>query len=257
MTQKEIKEMLDKIQNVKELKEKVEELQREQINEKILAKYFNKIKKYEVNVERIKQIKNLEIEKLDKYDYVLGIDEVGRGPLAGPVVACCTMMKKDSFILKVDDSKKLSEEVREELFETIKKEALFCEVGMSSNKEIDDVNILNATFKAMNEAYLKVKNKIPNDKKVLILIDGNLKNPLIKDDQISVIKGDSKCYSIACASIIAKVTRDRIMDAYDKIYPEYDFINNKGYGTEKHRKALKEIGPIEDLHRKSFISNLV
>lgn len=257
MTQKEIKEILDKIEKIEELKEKVEIFINEGISEKVLSKYINKIKKYELNKERITKIKSFELEKLNEYDYVLGIDEVGRGPLAGPVVTCCTMMKKESFIMKVDDSKKLSEETREELFEEIKKEALFCEVGMSSNEEIDDINILNATFKAMNEAYLKVKEKIEDGKKILVLIDGNLKNPLIKADQITVIKGDSKCYSIACASIIAKVTRDRIMDAYDKVYPEYDFVNNKGYGTEKHRKALKEIGPIEELHRKTFITNLI
>lgn len=257
MTQKEIKEMLDNINDINELARKVVLFKQEGIKEKVLSRYINKINKYEANLERIKQIKSLELEKLNDYDYVFGIDEVGRGPLAGPVVASCVMMKKDSLILKVDDSKKLSEETRENLFDEIKSQALFCATGMASCQVIDEINILNATFKAMHEAYLSIKEKIESDKKVLVLIDGNLKNPLIKDDQITVIKGDSKCYSIACASIIAKVTRDRIMDAYDKVYPEYDFINNKGYGTEKHRKALKEKGPIDELHRKTFITNLI
>lgn len=257
MTQKEIKETLDSINDIDLLNEKINEFKNEGIDEKVLTKYINKVKKHEDKVNKIMVMKMIEENYLKDYDYVVGIDEVGRGPLAGPVVTCCIAMSKLSQILDVDDSKKLTEEVREGLFDEIKEESILIGIGENSAEVIDERNILDATFDAMNKAFIEATKSIPKDKKILVLIDGNLKNPYIECDQVPIIKGDSKVYSIACASIVAKVTRDRMMNELDKDYPEYGFIENKGYGTEKHRKALKEIGPVEGLHRKSFIKNLI
>lgn len=259
MTQKEIKENLDKIEDIGSLRLEVLRLKEEEgISEKTLSKYINKIKKHDLKLDKITKMKEIEKEALSNgYDYVIGIDEVGRGPLAGPVVACATVIDQSVMILDVDDSKKLSEETRERLYQEIKDKALASETGMVSATVIDEVNILQATFRAMAEAYEKVMKVIPEGKRVLTLIDGNQLNPLIKTPQKVVIKGDSKVYSIACSSIVAKVTRDRIMNELHDVYPDYDFINNKGYGTAKHTEALREKGPIPGLHRETFIKNLL
>lgn len=178
--------------------------------------------------------------------YICGIDEVGRGPLAGPVSACAVIMKNDSMIPGINDSKKLSESMREKLYDEIVKDAVCFHVASVDNEEIDRINILNATKKAMTEAVnsLSVKPDV-------LLIDA-VHLPETDILQRSIIKGDAKSYSIACASILAKVTRDRMMKEYDRKYPEYGFSENKGYGTRKHTEAIERFGPCP-IHRRTFI----
>jgi ribonuclease HII len=179
---------------------------------------------------------------------VAGMDEVGRGPLAGNVVTACVVMPEEPAILWVDDSKKLSESRREKVYEEIMAQAVYIGIGEVTPEEIDRINILEATRKAMREAAAKV----PAD---VFLIDA-VTNLGLKGREIPVIKGDASSYSIAAASIIAKVTRDRQMIEMDKLYPEYGFARNKGYGTKEHIEALKRIGPCP-IHRRSFIGHFV
>lgn len=181
---------------------------------------------------------------------VAGIDEAGRGPLAGPVVAAAVILPKDIFLPFLNDSKKVTEKRRDVLFDQIKQEALAYGIGIASNALIDDINILQATYEAMREAISKL-NKTPD----ILLVDA-VHIPDINIKQVGIVKGDAKSVNIAAASILAKVTRDRLMAEYDKIYPEYGFASNKGYGTATHIAALKEIGPCA-IHRKSFIGNFV
>lgn len=204
----------------------------------------------EKEIERLKRLKEFE-EKLyqDGIKYIAGIDEAGRGPLAGPVVIGCTIMSRDSFIEYVNDSKKVSETKREMLYEKITSEALAWSTGIVWQDEIDELNILNATKKALTTAIDKLE--IKPDK---ILVDAIDKIDTKGIPYISIIKGDAKIYSISAASIIAKVTRDRIMREYDEVYPEYGFAGHKGYGTAKHIQAIKENG-ICPLHRKTFVKN--
>lgn len=183
--------------------------------------------------------------------YIAGIDEAGRGPLAGPVVVGVAIMKPDSFIEGVNDSKKVSELKRERLYEKITEEAIDWAVGIVDQKEIDEINILNATKKALTIAISSLK--IKPDK---ILVDALENIDTCGIPYTSIIKGDAKVYSISAASIIAKVTRDRIMQEYDEIYPQYGFAGHKGYGTAKHIQAIKTYGPCP-LHRKSFIKNFI
>lgn len=183
--------------------------------------------------------------------YIAGIDEAGRGPLAGPVVIGCVIMKPESFIEYVNDSKKVSETKREMLYEKITDEAISWSTGIVDEKEIDEINILNATKKALTMAIDKLDVK-PD----VILVDALDKIDTHEIPYISVIKGDAKIYSISAASIIAKVTRDRIMREYDEVYPEYGFAGHKGYGTAKHIQAIREHG-ICPLHRKSFTKNFI
>lgn len=206
----------------------------------------------EKEVERLNKLKEFE-QKLydDKIKYIAGVDEAGRGPLAGPVVIGCVIMKKESFIEYVNDSKKVSEKRREMLYEKITDEAISWSTGIVWQKEIDEINILNATKKALTMAIDNLDVK-PN----MILVDALDKIDTRGIPYISVIKGDAKIYSISAASIIAKVTRDRIMREYDEVYPEYGFSAHKGYGTAKHIKAIKEYG-ICPLHRKSFVKNFI
>jgi len=202
--------------------------------------------------ERLKVLKEYE-NKLHEsgLKYIAGIDEAGRGPLAGPVVVGVVIMKPDSFIEGINDSKKISESKREKLYEQITEEAMAWSVGIVTEKEIDELNILNATKKALEKALDSLQ--IRPDR---ILVDAlehiDTKGVLYT----SVIKGDAKIYSISAASIIAKVTRDRIMREYDEVYPEYGFAKHKGYGTAAHIGAIKEHGPCP-LHRKTFIKNFV
>jgi len=202
--------------------------------------------------ERLKLLKKDE-EQLysENIKLIAGIDEAGRGPLAGPVVVGIVIMPKDSMIEGINDSKKISEKKREKLYEQIKEEAIAWSVGIADQNEIDEINILNATKLALTRAVEAISVK-PD----LILVDAltniNTKGIPYK----SIIKGDSKEYSIASASIIAKVTRDRMMREYDEIYPQYGFSGHKGYGTAKHIAAIKEYGPCI-LHRKSFIKNFI
>ena len=179
---------------------------------------------------------------------VAGMDEVGRGPLAGNVVTACVVMPEDPVIPWIDDSKKLSESRREKVFEEIMKHALYVGVGEISPEEIDRINILDATKNAMRKAA----SEVPAD---IFLVDAVTKLGL-KGKEIPIIKGDATSYSIAAASIVAKVIRDRQMIELDKLYPEYGFARNKGYGTKEHIDALKRIGPCP-VHRRSFITHFV
>lgn len=181
---------------------------------------------------------------------VAGIDEAGRGPLAGPVVAAAVILPKDIFLPFLNDSKKVTEKRRDVLFDQIKQEALAYGIGIASNALIDDINILQATYEAMREAISKL-SKTPD----ILLVDA-VHIPDINIKQVGIVKGDAKSVNIAAASILAKVTRDRLMLEYDKIYPEYGFASNKGYGTAKHIEALKAHGAC-DIHRRSFIGNFV
>ena len=173
------------------------------------------------------------------------------GPLAGPVVVGAVIMPKDSMIEGVNDSKKVSEAKREKLYDIITKEAISYGVGIVYQDEIDEINILQATKKALTMAIKDMKIK-PN----IILVDALSNIDTLGIPYKSIIKGDAKCYQIAAASIIAKVTRDRIMREWDKVYPEYGFLSHKGYGTAKHIEALKQYGPCP-IHRKTFIKNFI
>ncbi len=190
-----------------------------------------------------------EIVKNEGYNIICGVDEAGRGPLAGPVYACAIIMKDDFIIPEVNDSKKLSEKKREALYDLILENALDYSVAFVDEKEIDEINILNATMKAMEMAINGLSIK-PD----LALIDGN-QNRGISIDNRTVIKGDSLSYNIAAASIIAKVSRDRYIVEMDEKYPEYGFKKHKGYGTKEHMDAIREFGPCE-IHRRSFLKKL-
>ena len=179
---------------------------------------------------------------------VAGMDEVGRGPLAGNVVTACVVMPEEPLIVWIDDSKKLSESRREKVYEEILQHALWIGIGEVSPDEIDEINILQATRKAMKAAA----EKVPAD---IFLIDA-VTNLGLKGKEIPLIKGDATSYGIAAASIVAKVTRDRQMAEADRLYPEYGFARNKGYGTREHIEALKKYGPCP-IHRRSFIGNFV
>ena len=184
--------------------------------------------------------------------FIAGIDEVGRGPLAGPVVCACVIMNLDKLIMGVNDSKKLTEKTRENLYDRIIENAVAYSIKQVDEETIDSINILNATKKCMADAVndLKVKPQtLLVDALIIPNIDENIK-------QVSIIHGDATSYNIACASILAKVYRDRLMVELDKDYPEYNFKKNKGYGTAEHINALKKFGPCK-LHRKSFIGHFV
>ena len=201
---------------------------------------------------RLKELKKIEQDIYNKgVKYIAGIDEAGRGPLAGPVVVACVLLPQDSMIEGVNDSKKISEAKREKLYEIITNEAISYGVGIIYQDEIDEINILQATKKGVTQAIKQMAIK-PN----IIMVDALTGIDTLGIPYNSLIKGDAKCYSIAAASIIAKVTRDRIMREWDKVYPQYGFDSHKGYGTAKHIAALKEYGP-SPIHRRSFISKFV
>ena len=189
---------------------------------------------------------------------IAGVDEVGRGPLAGPVVTACVVLPEDFEGLGIDDSKKLSEKKREELYSEIIENAICYGFGLCDNNIIDDVNILEATKIAMKQAVISAEEALKKsgqgEKIDLILVDA-VTIPGIERKQISLIKGDANSISIAAASILAKVKRDRMMREYDDIYPGYDFASNKGYGTAAHYAGLREKG-LTPIHRKSFLKNL-
>ena len=201
---------------------------------------------------RLLKLKEMEKEFFDKgVKNIAGIDEAGRGPLAGPVVVASVIMKPDSMIEGVNDSKKVSENKREKLYDLILEEAISYGIGIVYQDEIDKINILQATKKGLTESLSQMEIK-PN----IIMVDALTGIDTFGIPYKSIIKGDAKCYSISCASIIAKVTRDRIMREWDKVYPEYGFAAHKGYGTAKHIAALKEFGPTP-IHRRTFIKNFV
>lgn len=189
-------------------------------------------------------------EKYREYDFICGIDEVGRGPLAGPVVAGAVILPRDCRILYINDSKQLTEKKREELYDIILEKAVSCGVGYASPERIDEINILQATYEAMREAIKKLTPQ-PD-----ILLNDAVTIPGVDIRQIPIIKGDAKSITIGAASILAKVTRDRLMQKYDKVFPQYGFAANKGYGSAAHIEALKKYGPAP-IHRKSFIKNFL
>ena len=216
---------------------------------KLVEQAKKRAEKLEQEKKRIWELGKYERE-YEQFGYVCGIDEVGRGPLAGPVVACAVILPKDCDILYINDSKKLSATKREELYDVIMEKAVAVGIGMVGPGRIDEINILQATYEAMREAISNLQVK-PD-----ILLNDAVTIPGVEVRQVPIIKGDAKSISIGAASIIAKVTRDRLMEEYDKVFPEYGFASNKGYGSAEHIKALKEIGPTP-IHRRSFIGNFV
>lgn len=207
-----------------------------------------------MNKEELQRLDNMlkyENEAYEKgYKYICGVDEAGRGPLCGPVVAAAVILNKDAHLEGVNDSKKLSEKKREKLFDDIMQNAVAVGIGISDVEVIEEINILNATKEAMKEAINNLSIK-PD----FILIDGN-QNISIDIDRKTIISGDALSESIAAASIIAKVTRDRMLREYDKEYPEYGFAKHKGYGTKQHIEAIKKYG-LTKIHRPSFCSKII
>ncbi|MGB8454756.1 MAG: ribonuclease HII [Anaerocolumna sp.] len=214
---------------------------------KLINKYEKKRQKLKDEIKRTEKMKLYEYQ-YGKYAHICGIDEVGRGPLAGPVVACAVILPKDCNILYINDSKQLTEKKREELYDLIMEQAIAVGVGSIPHSEIDEINILQATYAAMRQAISNL-SVVPD-----ILLNDAVTIPEVSIKQIPIIKGDAKSISIAAASIIAKVTRDRLMVAYDNIFPQYGFAANKGYGSKEHIEVLKRLGP-SPIHRVSFIKN--
>ncbi len=200
-------------------------------------------------IDRTEGMKKYE-HKYEHLGYLCGIDEVGRGPLAGPVVACAVILPTDCRILYLNDSKKLTAKKREELFDIIQKEAVGIGLGMRSPERIDEINILQATYEAMRDAVHALP-VVPQ-----LLLNDAVTIPDMTIPQVPIIHGDALSVSIAAASIVAKVTRDRMMEEYDKVYPGYGFADNKGYGSAAHIEALKKSGPTP-IHRKTFISHFL
>lgn len=199
---------------------------------------------------RLNLLKKQENELRKKgFNLICGIDEAGRGPLAGPVVVASVILPQDSMIEGVNDSKKVSEKKREKLYDQILEEAISYGIGIIGQDEIDEINILNATKKGLTISLQELTVR-PD----LIVVDALTHIDTKGIPYESIIKGDAKCYSIAAASIIAKVTRDRIMREWDKIYPEYGFVQHKGYGTAKHITAIRKYG-LCPIHRRSFTKN--
>lgn len=215
----------------------------------LIRKYRRQEEKLDQERTRLEAMRTFE-KKYAQYSHICGIDEAGRGPLAGPVVAAAVILPEGCEILYLNDSKKLSEKRREELFDEIQKKAVAVGVGMSSPARIDEINILQATYEAMREAVEKL-GICPE-----LLLNDAVTIPGMSVRQIPIIKGDAKSVSIAAASIVAKVTRDRLMKEYDRILPGYGFAEHKGYGSQAHIEALKKLGPTP-IHRQSFIRNFV
>ena len=209
---------------------------------------LKKQQKLEAEIERIQGMLVYERE-YGPLGILCGIDEVGRGPLAGPVVAGAVILPKDCQILYLNDSKKLTARRRELLYDEIMEKAVAVGIGVISQEVIDDINILQATYEAMRQAVGKL-SVCPD-----ILLNDAVTIPGLPQKQVPIIKGDAKSLSIAAASVVAKVTRDRMMEALDAKYPEYGFASNKGYGSAAHMAALREYGPCP-LHRRSFIRNI-
>lgn len=205
--------------------------------------------KLEAEIARLKIMQEFE-EKYKAFTYIAGVDEVGRGPLAGPVVASCVILDRNIQILYINDSKKLSEKKRESLYDEICEKSVAYGIGIVSPGRIDEINILNATYEAMKAAISSL------DIKPDILLNDAVHIPDLDIKQVSIIKGDAKSISIAAASIVAKVSRDRLMVEYDTIYPQYKFAKNKGYGTKEHISAIKEHG-LCPIHRRSFVGNII
>ena len=220
------------------------------------AGVVNLIQKYKKQEEKLKEerkrIENMRIyeRKYADFSYICGIDEVGRGPLAGPVVAGTVILPRDCEILYLNDSKKLSEKRREELYDEIMEKAIATGIGIVSPARIDEINILQATYEAMRIAIGQLQPQ-PD-----LLLNDAVTIPEVSIQQVPIIKGDAKSVSIAAASVMAKVTRDRLMVQYDEVLPGYGFASNKGYGSAEHIAALKKLGATP-IHRMSFIKNFV
>ena len=212
-----------------------------------VAQAKKRIEKLEAERVRIEVLKKYEYEYAE-YTYICGIDEAGRGPLAGPVAAGAVILPKDCDILYINDSKKLSAAKREALYDEIMEKAVAVGVGLVGPQRIDEINILQATYEAMREAIGKL-SPAPD-----LLLNDAVTIPGVNIRQVPIIKGDAKSISIGAASIVAKVTRDRLMEQYADVFPEYDFASNKGYGSATHIAALKQYGPTP-IHRHSFIKN--
>lgn len=243
---KEVSEILDQMEITEEIVTELFLDKRAGVK-KLAKKYQNILEKKQERIQKWLNMNRYEENiKSSGFQYIAGIDEAGRGPLAGPVVAVAVILKPDIKILGLDDSKKLTEKERENIFQEIKEKALAVGIGIVDNKIIDKINILQATFQSMKIAIGELKT-IPD----YILVDGNRKIPELTVKQETIVDGDAKANSIAAASVIAKVTRDRIINKYDSIYPDYGFIRHKGYGTKEHVRALREFGPTP-IHRYSF-----
>lgn len=217
---------------------------------KIIGQAKKRLDRLEQERQRLEVLRTYEHRYEDAYPMSCGIDEVGRGPLAGPVCAAAVILPRDCEILYINDSKKLSEARREALYDEIMEKAVAVGLGFASPEKIDEVNILQATYIAMRQAIAELA--VAPD----LLLNDAVTIPEVSVKQVPIIKGDAKSISIGAASIIAKVTRDRLMKEYDAIMPEYGFAQNKGYGTKEHIEALQKYGP-SPIHRKSFIGHFV
>lgn len=217
------------------------------MNKREEEKLLRQKAKLEKERERLREMSVYE-EKYGMYHHICGVDEAGRGPLAGPVVAGAVILPRDTQILYLNDSKKLSAKRREALYDEIREKAVSVGVGIIGPERIDEINILNATYEAMRLAIADLKVK-PD-----ILLNDAVTIPDIEIGQVPIVKGDAKSISIAAASIIAKVTRDRMMEEYDRTMPGYEFGRHKGYGTKMHIESLKRLGPCP-IHRRTFIKN--
>ena len=217
--------------------------------QKLIQQYHKKLQALEDERVRTESMKKYEHE-YEHLGYLCGIDEVGRGPLAGPVVACAVILPKDCDILWLNDSKKLTAKKREELYDVILEGAVSVGIGMASPERIDEINILQATYEAMRQAIAQL-NPQPQ-----VLLNDAVRIPGVALQQVPIIKGDAKSLSIAAASVLAKVTRDRLMRKYDALMPEYGFASNKGYGSAAHIEALQQYGPTP-IHRRSCIGNFI
>ena len=226
------------------------ELRRLKKLEKEQEKEAKRLAKEQEELRRLEGMREYEKEYELTCDYVCGIDEAGRGPLAGPVVAAAVILPKGMVIPYVNDSKKLTERRRELLYPEIMEKALAVGVGIVSPERIDEINILQATYEAMRQALSQLPVR-PD-----VLLNDAVRIPGVDIPQVPIVKGDAKSISIACASVIAKVTRDRMMVEYDQLYPEYGFGGHKGYGSAAHMEALRQIGPCP-IHRKTFIRGIL
>ena len=215
----------------------------------LISKYKKQEEKLEAEKKRMEDMYIYERKYAD-FSYICGIDEVGRGPLAGPVVAGAVILPKDCDILYLNDSKKLSEKMREALYDEIMEKAVATGIGIVGPQRIDEINILQATYEAMRMAIGKLR--VQPD----LLLNDAVKIPEVATRQVPIIKGDAKSASIAAASIIAKVTRDRVREQYEEVLPGYGFASNKGYGSAEHIQAIKELGATP-IHRQTFIKNFV
>ena len=252
------------MQSIKDIKQLFEQAEKEQWNalfsqyktderagvQKLITQYENKLLKHKKEQERLYRMLEFERKYGDEFSCICGIDEAGRGPFAGPVVAGAVILPKGLTIEGLNDSKQVSAKKREELYDEIKEKAVSVGIGMSSPARIDEINILQATYEAMQHAVEDL-DVVPD-----LLLNDAVTIPEMPYRQVPIVKGDAKSVSIAAASVIAKVTRDRLMMQYDKILPEYGFAQNKGYGSQSHIEALKRVGA-SPIHRRSFIKNFI